>query len=1489
MALQTARGRRGRAAPTGRRRSGACAAVLVAVLLLLAALAAPPPAAAQDWLGGLIERLVSNQERSVRVEGFSGSLPGTARVERLTVSDREGPWLVAEGAEFRWRPLGVLSGSIAVERLAADRIEVLRTPVGDPDAPPSQGGGGLPELPLSLDLDEFRVGTLVLGEDVPGGPARLSLDGRLAYASDRVAGRLDVRRTDDRPGEARVVVDYAPAEDRLALDVVAEEPAGGVIAGALGLPGDVPVTVRVDGEGPLSAWRAEIAAEAGDRARVAGRATIDRTGGDLRAAFDVEGRVAGVLPAPVSDLVGDETRIAGTVLRGGDGRITLDAVRVDAAALQATIAGVVEPGAGRLDVGLEATLPGGGPLSDLAGADWERVVLSAQVRGPLDRPVATAAVEALSPGYGEIAAERLTAELRAEPRAPLAAGPAVVDVVLQAAAQGLRGLGEGVDAVVGDGPEIAAAAVYDGAQGAVLVEELRAVLAAATLSDGEGRADLSTGDLRLAAVAAIPDLGALEPLTSVRLAGDARLDVVATRGPEAPPTIRVEGPVAGPAIGVPAVDALLGPRADVAATVIRRPEGGWAVEDVVIEGANGRVAGDLLWAGGELAIDWRAAVPDLAPLADALGAPLAGAAEAQGRLSGPPSALALGADVRAAELAVAGTPLGPATVEARLSDLGTLAGRVSLTASPAGVPTTLAADIRREEGRFVLTGIDAGAEGVRATGALTVDPAGPAIDGRLAVAAPSLAPVGRRAGTPLRGSARADVVFEPTAGGQRIRVEAAADDVLADGTGGVESLRLAAVVADAFGAPRIDARLVADDLGAGRAELSRAVLTAEGPLGELRVAADLDGTDEFPLALDVAGVLGLRGDRNSFRLARLDGRIDEVPLSLQGPATLTWGPGGAELDRLAVASGAGALVARGALRGPRIDVDAAITGLPLDAVDGLTDQLEAEGLLDVSLRIGGTLSAPTIAFDAWSAETTIRSAAGPTLERATAEIEAAYADRRLRARAVAIGEGGLVDLTATAEIPVAVDLAAPAVRVLEAQRMTGALYGRADLSALNDFLAIRGDRAAGGAVLDLALGGTPADPRWSGEIDLDSASYEIADLGTALLGIDGRIVGDGDRISFRDVRGRTPGGGTVALDGWLRPFAPGGPQVDLTLRTEDALVARTDLVLARTDAAIDVEGGLAGLRVSGPVRLRRVEVELPDRLPAAIVDLEVMEVNRPQGVAGRIPIPRPRPDVVASTASPAGGEPAPAADDAGPLAERVALDLRVTAPNQIFVRGRGLDAELRADVGVGGTAAEPRLTGGLSLVRGRLDLAGRQIDFDRADVSFQGDGRLVPQLDVSASARSADVVARINVTGEADDPQIELASEPELPREEILARLLFDRAIGQLSAIQAAQLAQSAATLAGVGPGGPGLLGNLRRGVGLDRLGVTAGAEGDAGGGGVEAGRYVSDRVYVGVEQDFAGESRARVEVEITDTIRLESTVGPRSGTGVGVNFQWDY
>ena len=64
-----------------------------------------------------------------------------------------------------------------------------------------------------------------------------------------------------------------------------------------------------------------------------------------------------------------------------------------------------------------------------------------------------------------------------------------------------------------------------------------------------------------------------------------------------------------------------------------------------------------------------------------------------------------------------------------------------------------------------------------------------------------------------------------------------------------------------------------------------------------------------------------------------------------------------------------------------------------------------------------------------------------------------------------------------------------------------------------------------------------------------------------------------------------------------------------------------------------------------------------------------------------------------------------------------------------------------------------------------------------------------------------DLTARITVEGPANAPDVTISATPDLPQDEVLARLLFGRSIDTLSPFQVARLVASVRTLAGGGPG----------------------------------------------------------------------------------------
>jgi len=261
----------------------------------------------------------------------------------------------------------------------------------------------------------------------------------------------------------------------------------------------------------------------------------------------------------------------------------------------------------------------------------------------------------------------------------------------------------------------------------------------------------------------------------------------------------------------------------------------------------------------------------------------------------------------------------------------------------------------------------------------------------------------------------------------------------------------------------------------------------------------------------------------------------------------------------------------------------------------------------------------------------------------------------------------------------------------------------------------------------------------------------------------------------------------------------------------------------------------------------------------------------------------------------------------------VALNLTVAAPRAVFVRGRGLDAELGGQLRIGGTSADPEISGGFDLRNGTVNLAGATLTFSSGRVGFNGYGvkkRIDPTLDFTAINISGGVTATLNVGGYADAPVISLSSTPEMPQDEILSRLVFGVSVTQLSPLQLAQIGAALATM-GVGGGTFNPINAVQRKLGLDRLAIGGGSSNSGSASGtagetsnaatIEAGRYVTRRVYIGAKQSTSGSTQAQVQVDLTKSLKLQTTLGTGGGTvqgatpqndpgsSVGITYQFEY
>lgn len=254
------------------------------------------------------------------------------------------------------------------------------------------------------------------------------------------------------------------------------------------------------------------------------------------------------------------------------------------------------------------------------------------------------------------------------------------------------------------------------------------------------------------------------------------------------------------------------------------------------------------------------------------------------------------------------------------------------------------------------------------------------------------------------------------------------------------------------------------------------------------------------------------------------------------------------------------------------------------------------------------------------------------------------------------------------------------------------------------------------------------------------------------------------------------------------------------------------------------------------------------------------------------------------------------------------LQLTIDAPGRFFIRGKGLDSEWRAALRVEGSAKTPRLLGSFSPVRGTFELLNRQFRFDGGGIDFNGTWPPNPTLDISLAYKSAQITALVQVLGSARRPRLDLTSQPPLPRDEVMAQVLFGKNMESLSRFETLQAANAARQLVDMGPSALDVLSNARDVLGLQVLRLGSGTaqgtrsaprdasvrgqttEGQDLGTTLEAGKYITDNVYVGVEQGTKPEAgtAVRVEVELTPNVSLTGRTSQES-SGVGLNWKMDY
>ncbi|WEF24491.1 translocation/assembly module TamB domain-containing protein [Paracoccus sp. S3-43] len=1462
----------------------------------------------RGFLTRLLERNLSSAGREVVIDGFEGALSSRATFRRITIADGEGAWLTLNDGAIQWNRSALLRGRIEIAEMSAREILLPRLPATGqtPTAEAREFGGfALPELPVALNITQIRADRVELGEPVIGLAAAISMAGGMSLEGGEGQAKLAIQRLDGPRGSFNLDTGYSNATQVLRVNLTLDEAADGLLVNLIDLYDKPSVVAEISGEGQIKDFGVDIKLATDGLPRVTGRVSAaggpDASGNPgTNFALQLGGDVASLLAPKNRTFFGNQVQLRAEGWRGDDGRLDIPTLNLATEALSLD---------GSLAVNAQGA-PQNANLLIALGSDAG----AAQVPVPLpfageDSTVESGRLElqydaARGQGWtlnGRVGALDLGDVLLGDLRLD-GSGAVVLDGgSLQSVNGGIRfgsrqmvfadaGLAQAV------GPEITGSSDFDFTPGnAVKMTALNVSGSDYGLQGMLQLSGLSTGFVLSGNMQARhDDLSRISTLAGRDLSGQTDASVLGYYnflGRD----FAITSTVAGTDITVdqPQLDRLLAGRSTIDLRA-RRDRTGIKLTDLSINAQ--RLTAQAQGYVNSLSSDVTATI-SMPSLQDA-DPNFSGALQADAKLSGASGARQLTVSGEAEDLRIGVEALDNA-----------LQGQTTLTVLAAEKPQGYEVEVFR----IANPQLRAEGRGSFAEGALdaTVDLAVPdlaAIRDGWTGGFDAMARLTERDGTRF---------VDMTGSGQNLSFGVQNADAALTGT---TRLRVQAEEKDGTVTLR-DVELVNDQMNA----------TARGVYGPgvTDIAADVAVRSLAPFgpgwrgALDLTGSFREAGDgvrrlevsgtgRDlAFGQAQVDGALaGETRLAVTG----TERNGVLAIEQARIDNPRLNAIATGTVGGDQTDVTAQVNAQDLRFLgNGISGALNADAqvvqqgdtrrITATGTGTGLSLGQPRVdpllrgqtSFDIAATQ----APAGLSFQRLNVQnpqvqIQAGgdtASGMTVAARLADLGlvqpefpgpvqvdgtvreEGANFALNLTATAPGSTQLQAAGSVARDFSTMNLSITGRSDASIANTFIRTRS--IEGPLSLNLTVNGPPSLQSLGGRVQLTNGQITDPGVGIRLEGVNATADLAGGRIAL-DAGADVSAGGRVQVSG----------PVDLTGGTLDLAIV-LDRVIARDPNLYQTE-------ISGNLRMSGRNADGP--LISGTIDLGETEIRIPStGLGGAKAIPdihhvgdtRP----VRSTRAKAGLEPYPsdASREAGlagppstPPSAPPRLDLVINAPNQVFVRGRGVDAELGGSLRVQGTARNAIPIGFLELIRGRVDLLGRRFTLSEGLVELQGS--LIPVIRLVAETEQDGITTRIIIDGEVRDPEITFESSPELPEEEVLSQLLFGRGLDNISPLQAAQLANAIATLAG--RGGEGIIGNLRNQVGLDDLDLATDDDGNVQ---VRAGKYLSDNLYTDVAVGADGKSSLNLNLDVTDSLTARGSVGTEGDSTLGIYFERDY
>jgi autotransporter translocation and assembly factor TamB len=359
--------------------------------------------------------------------------------------------------------------------------------------------------------------------------------------------------------------------------------------------------------------------------------------------------------------------------------------------------------------------------------------------------------------------------------------------------------------------------------------------------------------------------------------------------------------------------------------------------------------------------------------------------------------------------------------------------------------------------------------------------------------------------------------------------------------------------------------------------------------------------------------------------------------------------------------------------------------------------------------------------------------------------------------------------------------------------------------------------------------------------------YEGFDLGSRFTGIHALVEGDLQTLHLKELTASDTEQGTYLCRGKLELNPKADFPFSIDIRLDNTHPFQSDIFSASLSGDLILSGTTSKGLLKGNLNAYSSRFRIPENMSDSANVIPINYINQPEN------------------------ETPPTLQVSKKASWPMDLNVNVAIPDQLKIKGRGLNSLWKGEVNLSGTLETLKAKGELKLIDGNYVLRGKTFEFRDGSINFNGAPQKNTTLYLTAEMDLPDLTIQVDLKGEILNPSITLRSTPSMSQRAILSWLLFNKGISEINPMEETQLSRSLRSLMDNVDAQPDLLTRVGDVLGLDQVEIGSSPSGEAGDFTVKVGKYLTESTYLSISRTISSGSSSEKD---RSCIGIETRLG---------------